>query len=105
MESEALAIRKHAVDFVEIVDGEDPTTGEGKNFCYTKALLKSVLQFMGCKTRVAHKVRTHPSRTCLMTPPIAFASLADNEQATFPSVRIIRPILEPIITHNKLKQE
>lgn len=105
MESEALATRKHAIDFIEIVDGEDPKTGEGKNFCYTKALLKSVLQLMGCKTRVAHKVSTQSSRKCPMTPSIAFASAADNEQATLPLRGRIRPILESRVTGNNRKQE
>jgi len=53
---EPVAKKKIAIDLVEILDGEDASAGEGRRFCYTKALLKGVLQLMGCKTRVAHKV-------------------------------------------------
>lgn len=52
---ETLTKKKVAVDIVEITDGKEAADAEARRFCYTKALLKSVLQLMGCKTRVAHK--------------------------------------------------
>ena len=54
---ESAAKKKIAVDLVELLDGESNLDWR---FCYTKVLLKSVLQLMGCKARVAHKVMAMP---------------------------------------------
>jgi hypothetical protein len=81
MESETLAAKKHSVDFVEIVDGNDEVSGEGENFCYTKALLKSVLQLMGCKTRVAHKVAQTLQSNMPDASVVNMAIVANNKQA------------------------
>ena len=55
--TETVAKKKAAVDLIEISDGEDDSE---RRFYYTKVLLKSVLQLMGCKARVAHKVMAMP---------------------------------------------
>ena len=49
--------KKLQVDLIEIIDASNLENGPRARFCYTKMLLKSVLQLMGCKTRVAHKAR------------------------------------------------
>lgn len=53
------SVSKLKIDLIEVLDGEGALReGSRRKFCYTKMLLKSVLQLMGCKTRVAHKVRS-----------------------------------------------
>ena len=49
--------KKAQVDLIEVEDEGALQGGARRKFCYTKMLLKSVLQLMGCKTRVAHKAR------------------------------------------------
>lgn len=53
---EGTAEEEFSINLIEVTSSEC-SGKEVWRFCYTKMLLKSVLQFMGCKTRVAHKAK------------------------------------------------
>ena len=56
MTSGAKPSKQPAIDYVEVVEGEDEASQLARAR-YTRVTLKSALRLMGCKTRVAHKVK------------------------------------------------
>ena len=55
MTSEAKPSKQPAIDYVEVVAGEDEVSQLARAR-YTRVTLKSALRLMGCKTKFAHKV-------------------------------------------------